>query len=148
MRADLLAAERSGRAASAALPPNERVRSARREGEVGADHRPTSNRLLCDMCGSARAREERHRLVWERDPATGVVLAELCRDCATFADPLVELYGGRGRDAIKLVREIRASPPPRTVQLRAFGYTARGILYLLIAAASFLLVTLMTSRGG
>jgi hypothetical protein len=71
----------------------------------------------------------------------------LCRDCATFADSLLELYGGRGRDAISLVQEIRASPPPRTVQPRVGGYAARGVLYLLIAVASFVLVTLVTSRG-
>ena len=140
-------AERSGRAASAALPPKAQVRSARPGGEVGADHRPTSNRLACDVCGFARSRDERRRLVWESDPATRLVLAELCRDCATFADRLLELYGGCGREAITLVQEIRASPPPRTVQPRVLGYAARGVLYLLIAVASFLLVTLVTSRG-
>jgi hypothetical protein len=85
--------------------------------------------------------------VWESDPDTRLVLAELCDDCATRADPLLELYGGRGRDAMRLVQEIRASSPPRTVQPRVLGYTARGIVYLLIAVASFLLVTLVTSRG-
>jgi hypothetical protein len=140
-------AERSGRAASAALPPKEQVRSARPGREVGADHRPTSNRLTCDVCGYARTRDERHRLIWESDPATQLVLAELCRDCAAFADPLLELYGGHGRAAIRLVQEMRSSPAPRMVQPRVLGYTARGILYLLIAVASFLLVTLVTSRG-
>jgi len=139
-------AERSGRAAPAALPPKGRVRSARGGREVGA-HRPTSNRLTCDVCGSARPRDERHRLIWEPDPATQLVLAELCRDCATFADPLLELHGGHGRDAIRLVQEIRTAPRPRTVQPRVLGYTARAILYLLIAVASFLLVTVLTSRG-
>ena len=147
MRLDLSpVAERSGRAASAALPLNQ-VRSARPGGEVGADHQPTSNRLACDACGFARSRDERHRLVWESDPATRLVLAELCPHCATFADRLLELYGGCGREAITLVQEIRASPPPRTVQPRVLGYAARGVLYLLIAVASFLLVTLITSRG-
>jgi hypothetical protein len=99
------------------------------------------------VCGRARPRDERHRLVWERDPATRLVLAELCRDCATIADPLLELYGGRGREAIRLVQEIPASPPPRTAQPRVLGHAARGALYLLIAVAAFLLVTLVTSRG-
>jgi hypothetical protein len=143
----LRGAERSGRAASAALPPQDQVRSVRPRREVGADHRPRSNRLTCDVCGDARTRDERHRLVWERDPATQLVLAELCRHCAAFADPLLELHGGRGRDAIRLVRETRVAPPPRTLKPRVLAYTARGILYLLIAVASFLLVTLVTSRG-
>jgi hypothetical protein len=139
-------AERSGRAASAALPPN-LVRSVRSGGELGADRRPTSSSLACDVCGYARSRDERHRLVWESDAATRLVLAELCRDCATFADRLVELYGGCGRESIRLVQEIRASPPPRTVQPRVLGYAARGLLYVLIVVASFLLVTVVTSRG-
>ena len=135
-------AEKSGRAAPAALPAKEHG------GEVDAGERPRSTPLACDLCGNARTRDERHRLVWERDPDTRLVLAELCRGCATVADPLLELHGGRGREAIELVREIRASPPPRpTVQPRVLGFTARGLLYLLIAIASFVLVTLVTSWG-
>jgi hypothetical protein len=133
-------------AGSAALPRN-RVRLARPGAEVGVDHRPTSNRLACDVCGNARTRDERLRLVWESDPASRLVLAELCRDCATFADPLLELYGGCGREAISLVQEVRASTPRRTVRPRVFGYAAGGVLYLLIGVVSFLLVTLVTSRG-
>jgi hypothetical protein len=75
------------------------------------------------------------------------VLAELCRDCATFADQLLELYGGCGRPAISLVQEHRAPPPARAVQLRGLSYAASGLLYLLIAIGSFVLVTLVTSRG-
>jgi hypothetical protein len=139
-------ADRAGRAASAALPANEQVRSAHPGKEVGADNRP-SNRLACDVCGGARTRDERHRLVWENGLAPGLVLAELCRRCATQANPLLELYGGCGRDAIGLVKEVHAAPPPRRAQLRVLGFTARGVLYILIAIASFLLVTLVTSRG-
>ena len=142
MRLDLLSGpERSGRAASADLPAKHHGR------EVDADDLPTSTRLACDVCGHARTRDERHRLVWKRDNATRLVLAELCRNCATFADPLVELYGGCGRETIRLVTEVRAAPPPRAVQSRVLGFTARGVLYLLIALAAFLLVTLVTSRG-
>ena len=101
----------------------------------------------CDFCRGALRSEERHRLVWESSFAAELVLADLCRDCATFADRLLELYGGCGREAITLVQEIRPSPPPRTVQPRVLGYAARGVLYLVIAVASLLLVTLVTSRG-
>ena len=138
--------DRRGRAASAALPAKQRV-SASPEREVVANDRPISNRLVCDVCGRARARGERRRLVWDGDPATRLVLAELCRECATDVDPFLELHGGRGRGDIRLVQEIRASPPPRTLQPRVVVYTLRGTLYLLIALASFLLVTLVTSRG-
>ena len=139
-------AERSGRAAPAALPHKKQVRSPRPGAESGGDHRPPSGRLACDFCGRARTRDERNRLVWENTLAPGLVLAELCRDCASFAHRLLDLYGGCGREAIRPVQEIRASPPPRTAQPRVLGYAARGVLYLLIALASFLLVT-VTSRG-
>ena len=109
-----------------------------------ADHQPTSNRLACDLCGGTRPRGDRRRLVWEREP-TSLVLADLCRGCATFAGPLLELYGGHGRHAIRLVEELSSAPPPRTARLRVLGYSARGIVYLLIGAAFFLLVTLVTS---
>lgn len=146
MRLDLPSgAESSGRAASAALPP--KPRSARPGGQVGADRRPTSKRLACDVCGYARAPDERHRLVWGSDRAPQLVFAELCRDCATFVDQLLELYAGRSRDGIQLVEQILASSPPRTEHRRVLLYTARGMLYLLIAIASFLVVTLVTSRG-
>jgi len=134
-----LGAERSGRAATAALPA---------KGQIVPRGRPPSGRLVCDVCGRARARDERHRLVWERAPGARLVLAELCSGCATFADPLVELYGGCGREAIGLVQEIRAPQPPRaTVRPRVLGFAARAVLYLLIAVASFSLVTLVTSWG-
>jgi hypothetical protein len=100
---------------------------------------------VCDVCGSPRPREERPRLVWERDAGTRLVLAELCRGCATGADLLLQLYGGRGRETIRLVDEIRVSPPARKAQPRVFGYAVRGIVYVLIAMAAFLLVTLATS---
>jgi hypothetical protein len=87
-------------------------------------------------------------LVWESELAPGLVLAELCRHCATQADPLLELCGGRGRDAIGLVKEVDSALPTRAAQLRVLGFTAHGILYLLIAIAAFLLVTLATTRGG
>lgn len=147
MRLDLPpVAERTGRAASAPLPRNEPVRAVRARGEAGGGQR-RSNRLACDVCGGTRTRDERHRLVWESGLAPGLVLAELCRRCATQADALLDLYGGCGRDALGLVQEVHAAPPPRAARLRVLGFTARGVLYLLIALASFLLVTLVTSRG-
>ena len=143
MQLDLHRFAKTGRAAPAALP-RKQVHPPSPEGTVGADQRPTSTRLTCDVCGAARTRDERHRLVWEGAPATEVVLAELCRDCAAFPDALLARLGGRGRDAIGLVHEIRVSPE-RKAQPGVFGYAARGMLYLLIAVATFVLVTLATS---
>jgi hypothetical protein len=137
-------AEKSGRAASAALPFEEAVLRPPRE--AGADRRP-SDRLFCDLCGDAQIRGERHRLVWQVDDATRVVLAELCCDCATFPDAFLARHGGRGRDAIGLVREFQVPPRRKTQPPRIFGYATRAILYVLIAVAAFVLVTLVTSGG-
>lgn len=148
MRLDLpLQAERSGRAAPAALPNKKQVRSLRPGGRTGPDHRPTSGRLACDFCGRARTRDERNRLVWDNTLAPGLVLAELCRRCATQADLLVELHGGCDRSATTLVQESRAALPPRTAPFRVLSFTARATLYVLIALTAFLVVTLVTSRG-
>jgi hypothetical protein len=49
---------------------------------------------------------------------------------------------------MRLVQETRAaSPAPRTAQIRVLALSVRGTLYLLIALASFLLVTIVTSHG-
>jgi hypothetical protein len=140
--------EREGRAASSALPSRQRLRSSRLAGEIAAGHQHNPKRLVCDFCGRPRSREERNRLVWETALAPSLVLAELCPRCAMRADLLRELHGGHGRNAIGLVQETRAaSPAPRTAQIRVLALSVRGTLYLLIALASFLLVTIVTSHG-
>jgi hypothetical protein len=121
------------------------VRFTPEERPAPATHLPTGSYAIC--VEGIRTREERYRLVWETGLTPGLVLAELCRHCAPQADPLLELYGGCSRDAIGLVKEVHAGSPPRAARLRILGFTARGILYLLIAMAAFLLVTVVTSRG-
>jgi hypothetical protein len=96
----------------------------------------------CDFCRGALRREERHRLIWESQSAE-LVLADLCSRCATRAEILLELYGGRGRKSIALVQEARPSARPH----RVVGFVARGALYLLIALAFFLIVTLISSAA-
>lgn len=137
MQLDQRLVAETGRAAPAALPAT-----------LAADSRPATTRLACDVCGGRRRRYERHRLVWEPGRDTRLVLADLCGGCATLDDPLLDLYGGSGREAIRLVQEIRPSPPrqPR-VRPRVVGLAARAGVYLLIAIAAFFLVTLVTSVG-
>jgi hypothetical protein len=68
----------------------------------------------------------------------------LCSRCSTRAESLVDLYGGRGRDAIRLVQEVSPSARPH----RVVGFVARGAVYLLIALTFFLIVTAISSRAG
>jgi hypothetical protein len=130
-------AERSGRVASAALPP---AAESRINAAVSGSPRAPS----CDFCQTALTRGERHRLVWEGPLPTTLVLADLCNHCSTRAESLVELYGGRGRDAIRLAQEVRPSAPVHKV----VGFIARGVFYLLIAITFFLIVTAISSRAG
>jgi hypothetical protein len=125
-------AERSGRAASAALPlPAE----SRMNAAVSGSPRAPS----CDFCRSPLPRGERHRLVWESAALDSeLILADLCSRCATA-------YGSGSRSArpaaIRLVQEVRPSgAPPKVV-----GVIARGAFYLLIAFAFFFIVTLISS---
>jgi hypothetical protein len=112
--------------------------------------RPASPRPVkkaaCDFCRRPRVSEERHRLVWASTPSNELVLAELCGPCAARSDQLIEMYGGHGRNAISLMQPLGV--PRSTVPAhRAFGFVGRGLLYLLIALAFFVVVTLITSRA-
>ena len=97
---------------------------------------------VCDFCRGALKREERHRLVWQSQSAE-LALADLCSRCAASAETLLKLYGGRGRESIALVQEVRPSTRPH----RVVGFVARGAVYLLIALTVFLIVTLVSSRA-
>jgi hypothetical protein len=117
------------------------------EGSGSRDPVKPVARATCDMCGAARARSDRQRFVWDTGFGTEVVLAELCRDCAGQADRLLEIYGGHGREAISVTR-----PDPVSIRETALGRTVRGIVlrglvYMLVALAAFVVVTALTSRG-
>lgn len=101
-------------------------------------------RDTCDLCGGARERSERHRLVWDAGLGAELVLAELCRRCADRPDPLLEAYGGRGRDALKVthVDAAREAQPRHTM----VGIILRGLVYVLVALAAFVVVTSVTSH--
>ena len=102
---------------------------------------------FCDMCGAARARSERRRLVWDTGLGIEVVLAELCRQCAGQPDRLLEMYGGRGHDAMRITQgdPVPAREPAPRHTMR--GLVIRGFFYLLVALAAFVVVTTLTSRG-
>jgi hypothetical protein len=96
----------------------------------------------CDFCRSALPRDERHRLVWESAAlATELILADLCSRCATEAFGSARGSRSVRPDELRLLQEVR--PPARPH--RVVGFIARGAVYLLVAAAFFLIVTLIGS---
>jgi hypothetical protein len=125
--------------------------STRREKQLGdsESRNPTEPVApsTCDICGAARTRSERQRLVWDAGPGTELVLAELCRDCAARPNDLLETYGARSHGALRvtaadLVSE-RETPRARAIG----GIVLRGLVYVLVAIAAFVLITAVTSRG-
>lgn len=102
---------------------------------------------VCDVCGELRARGERRRLVWTSEPDGDLVLADLCARCAGESHRFLEMYGGRGRDAVRLTQEGAVSAVKRAPVPRAAGMFVRGLVYVLLAVAAFVLVTLLTARG-
>jgi hypothetical protein len=110
------------------------------------DSRVASNVAVCDFCGGRRASGERRRLVWDSGIDGNLVLAELCARCASRSKRLLELYGGRGSDAVWLTPEPAASSLAGLRARRVGGVFLRGLVYVLMALASFVVVTLITSR--
>jgi hypothetical protein len=102
--------------------------------------------VVCDVCGAPRERGERRRLVWESGLGD-LVLADLCARCAGQSDRLLAMYGGRGRDAVRLTQEGSISAVERAPVRRVGGMIVRGLVYVLIAVAAFVLVTLVSSRS-
>jgi hypothetical protein len=98
------------------------------------------------MCGGARERSERHRLVWDAGLGTELVLAELCSRCAERPGRLLEVYGGRGHDALRVtsvrVHAAREAQPRHTTR----GVILRALVYVLVALAAFVVVTSVTSH--
>lgn len=107
-----------------------------------------TSRARCDLCGAPRPRHERNRIVWEAAPGDDLVLAELCGRCASKAVGILDVHGGRGRDALRLVQEAPAAmAEPTRIRAGAGGLLVRSLVYLLIALTAFMLVTLVTSRS-
>jgi hypothetical protein len=75
------------------------------------------------------------------------VLAELCARCASESEQLFAIYGGRDRDAIRLTQDGSVSAVEPEVVRRVGGIVVRGVVYVLIAVAAFVVVTLVTARS-
>jgi hypothetical protein len=104
-------------------------------------------RTTCDFCGAPRARNERHRFVWDTGLGDELVLADVCDRCGAEAARLLEVYGGHGRKAIRFLHADRMSAVEAGPARRVAGIVARSLVYVLIALAAFVLVTVVTSRG-
>jgi hypothetical protein len=84
--------------------------------------------------------------MWETEGGDELVLADLCARCASDADRLLEVYGGRGRASMRITGPAAADAIPLALARRASGMLVRGAVYILIALATFFVVTLITSR--
>jgi hypothetical protein len=84
--------------------------------------------------------------VWDAGLGTELVLAELCGRCAERPDRLLEVYGRRGHDALRVtstrVHAARKAQPRHTTR----GIVLRGLVYVLVALAAFVVVTSITSH--
>jgi hypothetical protein len=96
----------------------------------------------CDLCGSARSPRERQRIVWNSGGVGAeLVLADLCSTCAADPERVLDRFGGHARGALRVSRETRVEPS-RDARMPRFG---RVLVYLLVAFASFIIVTLISS---
>jgi hypothetical protein len=109
--------------------------------------RRAAKAAACDVCGAPRARGERRRLVWDSGVGGDLVVADLCARCAAESDRLLELYGGRGRDAVTVTQQGPVSAADWASMRRVGGVVVRGLVYVLIALAAFAVVTLITARN-
>jgi hypothetical protein len=98
----------------------------------------------CDVCARPRARGERRRLVWH-SVGGDLVLADLCARCARESDRILEMFGGHGREAVGLVQEVSPAAVERAPVRRVGGVVVRGLVYVLIALATFFVVTFVTT---
>jgi hypothetical protein len=128
--------------ASSAAKSSLRTRADRR--------RPSTARMAaratCDFCGSTHARSDRQRLMWDLGSGRTLILADLCPRCASHADRLLELYGGTGAASLHVTRVAEASTRQLVSVRRGSAVIARSALYILIALATFFVVTLITAR--
>ncbi len=101
----------------------------------------------CDICGAPRTRSERRRIVWDAGRGVELVLADLCRDCAEQPDRLLEIYGGRDQEALRVTHADAVSARETAPRHRVRGFVLRGLVYILVALAAFVVVTIVASRG-
>lgn len=85
-------------------------------------------------------------MVWDSRRDGELVLAELCPRCAGQADELVALFGGRGREAMRLTQHVAVSPAERMPVRRFGGVVVRGVVYVLVAVVAFFVITFLTAR--
>jgi hypothetical protein len=85
--------------------------------------------------------------MWETQTAEDFVLADLCARCASDAGRLLDIHGGRGRASMRVLEPVKGEATAPPLMRRASGVLVRAALYILIALATFFVVTLLTSRG-
>ena len=85
-------------------------------------------------------------MIWDAGYGNELVLAELCRDCAAEPEALLETYDARSHGALRVIRgdlvSEREAAPARPIP----GVVLRGLLYVLLALAAFVVVTVAFHR--
>ena len=123
---------------------DERMSSGRRSHAISA--RGEKLAAVCDLCGGARIRSERTRLIWDAGSGNELVLAELCRDCAAEPEAVLATYGAHSHGALRVIRADklpeREAAPAHAIR----GMVLRGLLYVLLALAAFVVVTVAFHR--
>jgi hypothetical protein len=84
--------------------------------------------------------------MWETEAGEEFVLADLCVRCASAAGGVLDVYGGRGRASMRVLQPLKGEVTAPALIRRASGVLVRAALYILIALATFFVVTLITSR--
>jgi hypothetical protein len=118
-------------------PPGDQVAGSAAPGGVAV--------FRCDFCAAGCAKSERRRLIWETESDGELVLADLCPRCASEPDWLLETYGRRGGTSLRVTRPATAATGFIFLR-RTSSVVVSAAVYLLIALATFFVVTLITAR--
>jgi hypothetical protein len=84
--------------------------------------------------------------MWATETDGELVLADLCPRCASNAYRLLELHGARGQASLRVIGPDRVEAIGSPLLRRTSGAVIRAAIYVLIAVATFFIVTLITAR--
>lgn len=84
--------------------------------------------------------------MWQTEADGELLLSDLCPRCASDADRLLGAYGGRDHASLRIAGPATADAAGLMLLRRTSGAAVRAAIYVLIALATFFVVTLITAR--